>query len=148
MKIQTIIVLLFCWVILSGCPEEVGVDLNTPIFLTNQSNDSLRYKASFRFVDTQQDTSIQEVILEGFYEDLSDYRVLLPMDTVELFRQNRESLEIGVPAPIMYFIFNIDTLENLSTEEVLATERGVTKYLFRSIDDYEANDFTLVYPKE
>lgn len=148
MKIQTIIAVLLCWVILSGCPEEVGVDLDTPVYLTNQNSNQLRYKASFRFVDTKQDTSIQEVILEGIYEDLSDYRVLLPMDTVELFRQNRESLEIGVPAPIMYFIFNIDTLENLSTEEVLATERGVTKYLFRSIDDYEANNFTVVYPKE
>lgn len=145
MKTFSIFFLIFCLLTLSGCPHEPDPEERFQVFITNQSQDTLRFLASFRFIDNDLDTLIEEASLRRIYEDLSESITLNPMDTAALLQHDRAAMETGL-APILYTIFNVDTLETLSMSEVLQTERGASKHLFRTIEDFERINFTVVHP--
>ena len=148
MKDRLIIVLiLFIQLSMSGCPHDTSVEPDTNVFLTNLQSDTLRYFKACYFHDNEGDTLIRDVDINYYYSNLSNPKILLPRDTTELYSLNYRYLRKGHYAPVVSFVVNVDTLRNLTPEEVQRTHRGVTKYILGSLDDYEAVGFTLKYPR-
>ena len=137
--------------LMAGCPckdDDCGpLEFDLIVYLQNQSNDTLFYHIISRSPITDiSDTLIEDMSVERLYNNLEagNRRELPPGGTDSVYRASSEWLNRATHGRYYYIIHN-DTLAEIPIEE-FDQVRGVKKYFLKTREDYEAINFTLVWP--
>jgi hypothetical protein len=135
-----------------GCPD-ISPVMDTNIFFTNQTNDTLRFLLTGDVAYNANDTTISENLINIIFSQIQNPEILLAGDSIVVTERNEYNLRTNEENAFYskYLIYNIDTIlhYNLTKEQVRQTYKGVTSYVIKNTyTDFEAINFTLTYPKK
>ena len=127
--------------ILYGCPSYVEPFTDNSLKVSNKSDQTIVVAPVIKY--NNNDTSL---LLE---DSMGSYRLeyVIEPDTFTQVKFSTESLqEILKNDAMMYFLFNKDTLDKLSWEEIVENNYLLRRYDFETWEDYERVNFTIEYP--
>ncbi len=133
---------------LTGCPEEQGQDLDTPLNIRNSTSDSVTIRPYLNYNVDISDTVFsmeQKEFIYLFVEDPTGSLFLLAgNETKKWTNVSYERISTN-PDGMYVHLVNPDTLLNY-TAETWDGVTGVKRYFFYDLEDYEEIDFTMEYP--
>lgn len=134
--------------LLTGCPEEAGNELDTSLFIKNNTSDSISLWWYNKTMVSVGDSLLSSEDVSLIYNFQLRPELIISLDSMELREfENRVSKETLTNSPFgtYRYLINVDTLNNY-TEITWDRKAGVKRYFLYSLSDYQQIDFTLEYP--
>lgn len=135
-------------ILLIGCPEESGNELDTSLFVKNNLNDSLYVTLYGKTNLPLSDSGLTMQDVDIIYQFVDNQSLVIALDSGETRELPKTfSRETIIESPIgeHLYLINVDTLDDYSPE-TWNRKAGVKRYYLFSLSDYEQINYTMEYP--
>jgi hypothetical protein len=135
--------------LVAGCSKEEEPPKNQTVQLNNNSNERIAVTLiGFSGDSTQKMADIRGTITSPLVRFKENNLIIEGGQTATIHNFSDQTLKRSLEQAggLVYYVLNIDTLEQVAWEEIRLENRGVRIYFYKTYQKLEASGFTIEYP--